>query len=153
MAPDGSLFVSDGEGANTRVVKFSRDGKFIKMWGTKGSGPGEFSGPHCVAMDGAGRVYVCDRGNKRIQVFDQEGGFLSQMAQFGTPVSIAFDKDGLMFVAAPAPENRLTIGTTSGQVLEVIDGLNSAHGIAVDSRGNVYVAESAGKAVLKYTRR
>jgi sugar lactone lactonase YvrE len=153
MAANGDLFVSDGEGGNTRVVKFSRDGTFIKYWGTKGSGPGEFGGPHCVAMDSQGRVYVCDRGNKRIQVFDQEGRYLSQMAQFGTPVSIAFGKDDLMFVAAPAPENRLTIGTTSGQVVETMDGLNSAHGIAVDGQDNLYVAESAGKAVLKYVRK
>ncbi|MGH9139704.1 MAG: peptidyl-alpha-hydroxyglycine alpha-amidating lyase family protein [Vicinamibacterales bacterium] len=152
MAPDGNLFVSDGEGGNTRVVKLTRDGKFITFWGSKGSGPGQFGGPHCVAMDSGGRVYVCDRSNKRIQVFDQNGHYLSQMTQFGTPVSIAFDRDDVMFVAAPAPENQVTIGTTSGAVRETIEGLNAAHGIAVDSRGNIYVAESAGKAVLKYAR-
>jgi sugar lactone lactonase YvrE len=152
MAPNGNLFVSDGEGGNTRVVKFTADGKFIKTWGTKGSGPGQMSGPHCVAMDSGGRVYVCDRGNKRIQVFDQDGTYLSEMTQFGTPVSIAFDERDTMFVAAPAPENKVTIGTKDGKVLETIDGLDSAHGLAIDSRGNIYVAESAGKAVLKYTR-
>lgn len=152
MAPTGNLFVSDGEGGNTRVVKFTGDGKFIKTWGTKGSGPGEMSGPHCVTMDSGGRVYVCDRGNKRIQVFDQDGTYVSEMRQFGTPVSIAFDRNDTMFVAAPAPENKVTIGTKDGRVLETIDGLDSAHGLAVDSRGNIYVAESAGKAVLKYTR-
>jgi DNA-binding beta-propeller fold protein YncE len=152
MAPNGNVFVSDGEGGNTRVVKFTSDGKFIKMWGTKGSGPGQMSGPHCIAMDSRSRVYVCDRGNKRIQVFDQDGMFLSQMAQFGTPVSIAFDRSDTMFVAAPAPENKVTIGTTDGHVLETIEGLDSAHGMAVDSYGDIYVAESAGKAVLKYVR-
>ena len=152
MAPNGTVFVSDGEGGNTRVVKFTSDGRFIGMWGTKGSGPGQLSGPHCVAMDSRGRVYVCDRGNKRIQVFDQDGTLLSQMTQFGTPVSIAFDSNDTMFVAAPAPENKVTIGTTDGRVLETIEGLDSAHGMAVDSHGSIYVAESAGKAVLKYVR-
>jgi DNA-binding beta-propeller fold protein YncE len=152
MAPNGNIFVSDGEGGNTRVVKFTGDGTFIKTWGTKGSGQGQFSGPHCIAMDSGGRLYVCDRGNKRIQVFDQEGAYISEMAQFGTPVSIAFDSSDTIFVASPAPENKVTIGTASGKVLETIDGLDSAHGIAVDSHGNIYVAESAGKAVLKYAR-
>ncbi|HZP49427.1 MAG TPA: peptidyl-alpha-hydroxyglycine alpha-amidating lyase family protein [Vicinamibacterales bacterium] len=152
MAPDGTLFVSDGEGGNTRVVKLAGDGTFLTAWGTKGSAPGQLSGPHCVAMDSAGRVYVCDRGNKRIQVFDRDGTFLSQLTQFGTPVSIAFDRDDTMFVAAPAPENKVTIGSTAGKVLDTIEGLESPHGIAVDSRGAIYVAESAGKAVLKYAR-
>jgi hypothetical protein len=153
MAENGDIFVSDGEGANTRVVKFSSSGKFIKFWGTKGSGPGELSGPHCITTDSKGRLYVCDRSNKRIQVFDQDGKYLDQMAQFGTPVSIAITKDDMMFVASPAPENRITIGRTSGEVLEKIEGLNSAHGLDVDSSGNIYVAESAGKAVLKYVKR
>ncbi len=153
MAENGDIFASDGEGVNTRVVKFSADGKFIKFWGTKGSGPGELNGPHCITTDGKGRLYVCDRSNKRIQIFDQDGKYIAQMAQFGTPVSIAITSDDMMFVASPAPENRLTIGRTTGEVLEKIEGLNSAHGLAVDSHGNIYVAESAGKTVLKYIRK
>jgi hypothetical protein len=153
MAENGNIFVSDGEGANTRVVKFSNDGKFIKFWGTKGSGPGELSGPHCITTDAKGLLYVCDRGNKRIQVFDQDGKYLAQMAQFGTPVSIAITRDDMMFVASPAPENRITIGRTTGEVLEKIEGLNSPHGLDVDSSGAIYVAESAGKAVLKYVKK
>ncbi len=153
MGQNGDLFASDGEGGNNRIVKFSRDGKFLKFWGAKGSASGQFSGPHCITTDTEGRLYVCDRGNKRIQVFDQNGSYLTQFTQFGTPVAIAIDRNDRMFVAAPEPENRITIGTVDGKVLETIDGLTSAHGIAVDPRGNIYVAESAGKAVLKYSRR
>jgi DNA-binding beta-propeller fold protein YncE len=145
MAPDRTLFASDGEGGNARVVHLSPEGRFLAVWGTKGAGQGQLNGPHCIAMDRNRRLYVCDRGNKRIEVFDATGRYLSEMKQFGTPVSIAIDAQDRMFVASPAPENRLIIGTTSGAVLQTIDGLNSPHGVAIDSHGNVYVAESAGR--------
>ena len=153
MAENGNLFVSDGEGGNTRVVKFTKDGKFIKTWGTKGSGPAELSGPHCIELDSKGLVYVCDRGNKRIQVFDQEGSDIREMAQFGTPVSIAITKDDRMFVATPAPENFFIVGTTDGKVTQKIEGLDSAHGIAVDLNGAVYVAQSSGHMVRKFVKK
>src|SRR5262249_26254322 len=99
MAPNGDLFVSDGQGGNARVVKFSKNGKFIKTWGTKGAGDGKFNTPHNIAMASKGRVWVADRGNSRVQVFDQDGNYLNQFSQFGPPVSIAFGKDDLMYVA------------------------------------------------------
>jgi DNA-binding beta-propeller fold protein YncE len=151
-AANGDIFVSDGEGGNSRIVKFSKEGKFIKSWGTKGAGHGELSTPHNIAMDSKGRVWVCDRGNKRLQVFDQNGKYLEEMTQFGAPAAIFITKDDVMFVAASEPENRVTIGTTDGKVLETIDGLNYPHGITVDSSGAIYVAESFGKAVLKFVK-
>jgi sugar lactone lactonase YvrE len=153
VAGNGDIFAADGEGGNSRVVKFSKEGRFIKSWGTKGSGNGEFNTPHSIAIDSKGRVWVCDRGNKRLQVFDQDGKYLDQMSQFGTPVSVFITKDDVMYVADPAPENQIVIGTMDGKVLERIEGLDSAHGVAVDSRGAVYVAESAGKTVLKYVKK
>ena len=84
-----------------------------------------------------------DRGNKRLQVFDQDGTFLDQMTQFGTPASL-FIQGNMLYVAAPAPENRVTIGTTDGTVLDTIEGLNAPHGIAVDANGAIYVAQSGG---------
>jgi peptidylamidoglycolate lyase len=75
-APTGDIFVSDGEGGNSRVVRFSKDGTFIKAWGTKGAGPGQLNTPHNIAMDSKGRVWVFDRGNKRLQVFDQNGAYV-----------------------------------------------------------------------------
>jgi sugar lactone lactonase YvrE len=153
-AANGDIFVSDGDGPNTRIVKFSRDGKFIKMWGTKGSGQGEFNIPHDLAIDSKGRIWVADRGNKRLQVFDQEGKYLDQMTQFGTPVSLAFDKNDVMYVADGAPENQVVIGTTDGTVLETIHGLDPAHGIAVSPNGKIiYVSETGGKAILKYEKK
>jgi streptogramin lyase len=151
MAENGDIFVSDGEGQNTRIVKFSKDGKFIKAWGTKGAGPGQLQTPHAIFIDGQGRVWVGDRGNKRLQVFDQDGKFLDQMTQFGTPASL-FIQGEMLYVAAPAPENRVTVGTTAGKVVHVIEGLDAPHVIAVDAEGAIYVAQSGGKAIVKFVK-
>lgn len=147
----GTIFVSDGEGGNARIVKFASDGRFISSWGEKGDGPGQLNGPHCIAIDPQGRVWVGDRGNRRLQLFDQNGRLVSEMRQFGTPVSVAFTQDRV-FVATPAPENKVTIGTLDGTVLETISGLDSPHGIAVAPDGAIYVAESGGKAILKFVK-
>jgi len=151
LGPNGEIFVSDGEGGNSRIVKFDRDGRFMKSWGTKGDGPAQFNTPHALAVDSRGRVWVCDRGNRRLQLFDADGKYLNEMRQFGTPVSIAI-ADDLVYVAAAEPENAITIGTLDGSVVTRINGLESPHGIAVDPSGAIYVAESAGKAILKFVR-
>ena len=90
VAPNGDIFISDGHGgdSNARILKFTKDGKFIKTWGKKGSGPGEFDTPHNLAFDSRGRLFVADRGNSRIQIFDQEGTFLEQWKQFGRPSGV-----------------------------------------------------------------
>jgi hypothetical protein len=152
MGKGGELFVADGEGPNARVVKFSREGKFVKFWGSKGDGPGELDNVHCIAMDSKGLLYVCNRANKRIEVFDQDGKYITQMAQFGAPASIFITKDDTIYVAAGAPENRITIGTTGGKIMEKIEGFRAPHMIAVDVRGNLYVAEVAGKSLRKFVR-
>jgi streptogramin lyase len=152
LAENGDIFVSDGEGQNTRIVKFSKDGTFIKAWGTKGAGPGQLQTPHAIFIDARGRVWVGDRGNKRLQIFDQDGTFLDEMKQFGTPASLFIQGD-MLYVAAPAPENRVTIGTTDGKVLDVIEGLDAPHGIAVDSSGAISVAQSGGQAIVKFVKK
>src|SRR5262249_48665430 len=83
VAPNGDIFVSDGHGgdSNARIVKFTKDGKFIKAWGKKGSGPGEFTLPHSLAFDSKGRLFVADRENSRIQIFDQDGKFITEWKQ------------------------------------------------------------------------
>jgi DNA-binding beta-propeller fold protein YncE len=86
VAKNGDIFIADGEGPNTRVVKFSKNGEFIKWWGGKGSGVGQFNVPHSIAIDSKGRLYVADRSNNRIQIFDQEGKYLDQWTHFGTPM-------------------------------------------------------------------
>ncbi len=84
----GNIYVADGLGTNARVVKFDKDGHFIKSWGTKGSDPGQFDSPHGIAIDGQGNVYVADAGNRRIQLFDAEGNPKGQISNIGVPAAI-----------------------------------------------------------------
>src|SRR5271166_4276949 len=104
IAPNGDIFVADGHGdypvpkTNDRMVKFSKDGQFIKAWGHHGSAPGEFDVPHGLAMDSAGRLFVADRANNRIQIFDQDGNFLAEWKQFGRPSGI-YIRDDIIYVA------------------------------------------------------
>src|ERR1700694_668934 len=107
VAPSGNIFVADGHGGNSnaRIVKFSKDGKFIKAWGKKGTAPGEFDTPHALAMDSKGRLYVGDRANNRIQVFDQDGKFLEEWKQFGRPSGIFIDKNDVIYVADSESNN------------------------------------------------
>jgi sugar lactone lactonase YvrE len=99
IAPNGDIFVSDGHNigtGNARVLKFSKDGKFVKQWGGHGSAPGQFEVPHALAFDSKGRLFVGDRGNNRIQIFDQDGKFLAEWKQFGRPSGVFIDaKDNL----------------------------------------------------------
>ena len=101
VAPNGDIFVGDGHGGNTnsRIVKFSKDGKFIKTWGKKGSAPGEFDTPHTLAMDLRGRLFVGDRNNNRIQIFDQDGKYIDQWPQFSRPSGVYIDKNDIIYVA------------------------------------------------------
>jgi sugar lactone lactonase YvrE len=100
-APNGDIFVADGHGGktNARIVKFSKDGTFIKSWGSRGSKPGELDTPHAIAMDSRGRLFVADRNNNRIQIFDQDGKFLEEWRQFSRPSGIYIDKDDTLYVA------------------------------------------------------
>jgi DNA-binding beta-propeller fold protein YncE len=85
--PAGEIYVSDGHG-NSQVVKLDKNGNWVKAWGKRGAGPGEFNEPHGIATDSRGRVYVADRANNRVQIFDPEGNFLKQWTNVGAPVSI-----------------------------------------------------------------
>jgi len=98
VADNGDIFVADGH-FNNRVVKYSADGEFVKSWGQPGTGPSEFNMPHSIDIDSQGRVFVADRGNSRIQIFDQDGRYLDSWRQFGRPSGIYISADDRLFVA------------------------------------------------------
>jgi len=85
---EGNIFVADGHGANARIAKFDRNGRFLLSWGSRGIETGQFNTPHSIAADAQGNVYVADQGNKRIQVFDGKGAFKSQITSVGVPLAV-----------------------------------------------------------------
>ncbi|OLD57701.1 MAG: hypothetical protein DMG11_14355 [Acidobacteria bacterium] len=105
IAPNGDIFVADGHSGggtatgNARIMKFDKNGKFIKTWGSKGMGPGEFDVVHTIAFDSRGRLFVGDRQNNRIQIFDQDGKFIAQWFQFGRPSGMYIDRNDVIYVA------------------------------------------------------
>jgi sugar lactone lactonase YvrE len=172
VAPNGDIFVADGHGGNSnaRIVKFSKDGRFLMTWGKKGSGPGEFDAPHGLAFDSRGRLFVADRGNNRIQIFDQQGKFIDQWKQFSRPSGIFIGKNDVLYVAdsesgSVAPQRSawkrgIRIGSArDGSVTALIPdpaenmtGTSAAEGVAGDDRGVIYGAEVGPKDVKKYVR-
>jgi DNA-binding beta-propeller fold protein YncE len=142
IAPNGDIFVSDGH-VNSRIVKFTKDGKFIKTWGKKGTGPGEFNLPHSIAFDSRGRLLVADRSNKRIQLFDQDGKFLEEWKQFGEASGIFIMPDDTLYVTDWQDKKAIFIGSAKdGSIKETIEGLTLAEGLTVDKQGNIYAAET-----------
>ena len=168
VAPNGDIFVADGHGRaatdNARIVKFDKSGRFIKAWGKRGAGIGEFDGPHTLAFDSRGRLFVGDRQNNRIQIFDQDGVFIAEWKQFGRPSGIFIDKNDVLYVADsesrdgeegyglnPGCRRGIRIGSAKdGSVKYFVPdpnpyppttGSTSPEGITADLQGNLYGAE------------
>jgi sugar lactone lactonase YvrE len=175
VAPNGDIFVSEGHqstpGSQQRVLKFDKTGKLIKAWGKWGSGDGEFDQPHALAMDSRGRLFVGDRNNNRIQIFDQDGKFLDKWYQFSRPSGVYIDKNDNIYVADSESmsvsrnhdgwKRGIRIGSVKdGKVIAFIPdpdekatGTSAAEGVVVDSMGNVYGAEVGPRAVKKYAKK
>jgi DNA-binding beta-propeller fold protein YncE len=154
FAPNGDFYVSDGYG-NSRVVKFDRDGKFILSWGRKGKADGEFDLPHAVRIDSKGSVYVADRENDRIQVFDPNGKFLRKIKGVA-PFGLFITPDDTLFVA-DGRANRVVKMNTEGKVLASFGEkgtgpgqFDMAHAVTVARDGAVYVCDINGKRVQKF---
>jgi sugar lactone lactonase YvrE len=172
---NGDIFVGEGHGGgNSRVLKFDRTGKFIKAWGKLGAGQGELNQPHALAIDAQGRLFVADRTNNRVQVFDQDGKFLAETKAFGRPSGVYIDKNDNLYVADSESQSRnadgygynpgvkrgIRIGsaktlTVTGFIPDPSDGAggtSAAEGVAVDTNGVVYGAEVGPRALKRYVK-
>jgi DNA-binding beta-propeller fold protein YncE len=191
VGPDGSIYVSDGHdgqgmttnaaiaeglkrGATARISKFTPDGKFIKSWGRLGVRHGEFRTPHALVFDAKGRLWVADRGNHRIEIFDQEGNYLESRYMYGR-ISGIFIKGNLVYAIdsesgplnhqnwrngvriGPLDEDRITAFVPPFDREDRVYQGTAGEGVAVDAEGNVYAAEGpnslaqAGGAFTKYS--
>ncbi len=171
---NGDIFVSEGHGGdNARILKFSKDGKLLKTWGKKGTAPGEFDQPHALALDSRGRLFVGDRTNNRIQIFDQDGKLLAEWKQFSRPSGIYIDKEDVIYVADSESNDRGAYGQHPGwrrgiRIGSAKDGkvtafipdpspgtgaTSAAEGVAADAQGNVYGAEVGSRSLKRYVKK
>ena len=184
VARNGDIFVADGHSRNTsnsaRIVKYSPNGTFVKTWGRLGSEPGNFREPHDLYVGGSkGYVYVADRQNNRVQVFDQDGDFIAAWRQFGQPSSVYVDKNDNIYIGAtyqdpsrgesvtgptPGPNDRaIVVGNAitgelkylipdPGDLSKMTDTGTSASGIAVDDQGSIFAADVGFNNLRKYVK-
>jgi hypothetical protein len=177
----GDIFVADGhgEGTNERIMKFDKTGKFVKQWGKPGNGPcgaGEFSSLHALAIDSSGRLFIADRDNNRIQIYAQDGKYLTCWYQFSRPSGIYIDADDNLFVADsestdaptkgpdlshPGWQRGIRIGSAKDGTVKYFipdpepqGGSSAAEGVAAIGGGAVvYGAEVGSKDFVRYERR
>ncbi len=158
FAPSGDFYVSDGYG-NSRVVKFSREGKYLLTWGKRGTGPGEFNTPHSIAVDSKGTVYVSDRENNRIQIFDANGKFLRQFTHLGATQNIFITpKDEMWIITHRDNIENITYDTLAGRIMRIdtqtgriLGSMESpGHWINVSPAGEIFIGSLTGNVFRWY---
>ena len=178
VTKEGTIFVADGHNANdpvARVMKFSADGRFVEQWGTPGAGQGQLQVPHALAIDSEGRLYVGDRWNNRVQVYDQDGNLLGSMQQFGRPSGLFIDKNDILYSADsesreprgyghnPGWKRGIRIGSVKDGIVRefIVDthpnpdafATSNAEGIWADDNGVIYGAQVNERTVARYTKK
>jgi DNA-binding beta-propeller fold protein YncE len=152
----GNLYISDGY-VNARVIKFNKDGEYITHWGRKGTGDGEFNLVHDICLDAEERVYVADRTNQRVQIFDKNGKFLGKWTDIGAPWGLVYAPQENCLYMCDGLNNRIVKLSLDGQVLGTLSSYGKApgkldfvHNLAMDSTGALYVAEIKNWRVQKF---
>ncbi|MCL4401369.1 MAG: peptidyl-alpha-hydroxyglycine alpha-amidating lyase family protein [Acidobacteria bacterium] len=152
FAPSGEFYVSDGYG-NSRVVKFSAEGKYLLSWGKRGAGPGEFNTPHVVVADPKGTLYVSDRENDRIQIFDRDGKFLRQWTHLGATQGMRLTARGELWIITHRNHiENVTYDTLAGRIMRIdpetgriLGSMESpGHWIDLSPAGEIFVASLTG---------
>lgn len=162
LAANGDIFIAQGhtpgERGDARVLKFDRTGKFVTSWGGKGTGPGQFQVAHGIAIDAQGLVWVMDRENQRIQVFDQSGKYVREMKYAGLPCSIDIGKQFIYMVNGFA--GQVVQMDLSGKVIAALGKpgkgpgeFGEAHFIAVSPKDEIFVADSVNGALVKFVKK
>ena len=158
FAPSGDFYVSDGYG-NSRVVKFSSEGKYLLDWGKRGTGRGEFNTPHSIAVDSKGIVYVSDRENNRIQIFDPNGRFLRQWTHLGATQNIFITPNDEMWIITHRDNiENLTYDTLAGRIMridlangKILGAMESpGHWIDVTTAGEIFIGSLTGNVFRWY---
>ncbi len=165
FGPDGTVYVSDGY-KNTRVVRFTREGRYLGEWGVPGKGPGQFDLPHGIAVDRSGQVYVADRENNRLQIFDSNGRYLSEWGtdRLGDPYGVTVAPDGSIYVVDGGfqPDRtraRVIHLTAAGRVIGTFTAATATNGdvlghdIAIGPDGTVYLADAWANRIRKLAAR
>ena len=151
--PNGDIYVTDGY-RNSRVHRFTRDGRLVTSWGAPGKAEGEFHLPHSIAIGPDGKLYVADRANKRIQIFSPEGDFLGLWTGMGGPNDITYGKDGKFYIAEQEDGDKpayVCIREATGTVVARLESRH-VHGVGVDSRGDIYAGLTVDRSVDKFVR-
>jgi DNA-binding beta-propeller fold protein YncE len=151
--PNGDIYVTDGY-RNSRVHRFTRDGRLVKSWGTPGKAAGEFHLPHSIATDPDGKLYVADRSNKRIQIFSADGDFLDMWTGMGGPNDITRGTDGTFYIAEQEDGDRpayVCVRDAQGAVLARLESRH-VHGVGINSRGDIYAGLTQDRSVDKFVR-
>jgi sugar lactone lactonase YvrE len=178
IAPNGDIFVAEGHTpmmGSAQILKFNKDGKFLMKWGKHGSGQGEFEVPHALAFDSRGRLFVGDRANNRIQIFDQDGKFLGQWKQFSRPSGMYIDRNDILYVTDsestdkegygynPGWKRGIRIGSAKDGVVTAfipdplvptgaLPATSISEGVATDADGVIYGAEVGSKSLKRYVK-
>lgn len=148
FADNGDIYVSDGYG-NSHVHHFNSNGEFIKSWGNPGNGKGEFLTPHSILIDDHNQVLVADRDNNRVQFFNLNGEYISEIRNFFHPMKIFKDNNGFIYITDQTPS--LSLFSPDGTFIGKFKTLGLyGHGVTVDKYGNIYVAEQFVDRIIKF---
>lgn len=160
FAANGDIFVVEGHGkGDPRVLKFDKSGRFLKTWGGLGTGPGQFDLAHSVLVDAQGLVYVADRQNRRVQIFDGEGTYLKEWKFAGLPCSLTYGPDRRMYLSSGFAGQILQLDgngkavTAFGQPGKALGEFGEAHIMTVAPNGDIWVGDTVKPALHKFVKR